>query len=50
MQKALKLKECIEAKANKLALKMVESSLESTCVWVFHQPKLSKEVKDAIKC
>lgn len=44
------VKEMVEKKMNKMALKMAENSLASTCTWVIHQPKLSKEVKDALKC
>ncbi len=50
MQKLSKARELVEKNMNKVALKMAEKSLESTCAWIIHQPKLSKEVKDALKC
>ena len=50
MKKTFETKRKIEQKMNILALEMAENSLDSTCVWAIHQPKLSQEVKDALKC
>lgn len=50
MSKMVVVKDFIEKKVNNQALKMAKKSVNSTCSWLIHQPKLTEEVKKALKC